>query len=39
MRALTELAAHDPRVTLVVGDLGYSVIEDFAQAFPDLLDR
>jgi len=34
MRVLTELAAQDRRVTLVVGDLGYSVIDDFAQTFP-----
>lgn len=31
---LSELAARDPRITLVVGDLGYSVVEPFAARFP-----
>ena len=35
IRTLTELAAKDPRVCLFVGDLGYSVIEEFAERFPD----
>jgi len=35
IEALNELAATDDRVCLVVGDLGYSVIEDFAQKYPD----
>ncbi len=35
IRALEELAARDSRVCLVVGDLGYSVIEKFAEAHPD----
>ena len=34
IRALEEAASADPRVTLVVGDLGYSVIESFAERFP-----
>jgi transketolase len=34
MRALFEEAAHDPRITLVVGDLGYSVVEEFASKYP-----
>lgn len=34
IRALEELAAADGRVTLVVGDLGYSVVEEFARRFP-----
>jgi transketolase len=34
IRALTELAAHDPRVLLLTGDLGYTVIEPFAERFP-----
>jgi len=33
--ALNELAESDPRVCLVVGDLGYSVIEEFASKHPD----
>ena len=35
IKALNELADTDPRVCLVVGDLGYSVIEDFANKHPD----
>jgi len=35
IRTATELAAKDPRVCLFVGDLGYSVIEEFAERFPD----
>lgn len=34
IQALTEAAAHDPRVTLVVGDLGFGVVTDFAKRFP-----
>jgi transketolase len=34
IRTLTQLAAEDSRFTLVVGDLGYSVVEEFAQRFP-----
>ena len=33
--ALNELADRDPRVCLVVGDLGYSVIEEFERKHPD----
>ncbi len=32
---LTAAAGKDDRIFLVVGDLGYSVIEDFAEAFPN----
>jgi transketolase len=32
---LSVLAREDPRVFLVVGDLGFSVIEEFAAEFPD----
>ncbi|WP_206367636.1 hypothetical protein [Sphingomonas piscis] len=32
---LTELAETNPQIALVVGDLGYSVIERFAERFPD----
>ncbi len=35
IQALNELAGKDPRVCLVVGDLGFSVIEEFAQKHPD----
>ena len=35
IRTLTDLAAKDRRVCLIVGDLGYSVIEEFAERFPD----
>lgn len=34
IRALTEAASADPRITLVVGDLGFSVVEEFAERFP-----
>jgi transketolase len=34
IQALNELADRDDRVCLVVGDLGYSVIEDFANKHP-----
>lgn len=35
IETLTELAAADPRVTLVTGDLGFGVVQDFAQRFPN----
>src|SRR2546429_5530524 len=35
IQTLNELADRDPRVCLVVGDLGFSVIEEFAQKHPD----
>ncbi|MCC7418401.1 MAG: transketolase [Acidobacteria bacterium] len=35
MRALTGLAARDPRVTFLTGDLGFSFVEAFAARFPD----
>lgn len=34
-QTLTEIAARDPRVWLITGDIGFSVLEPFAQAFPD----
>lgn len=34
IRALTELAAADERIVLVTGDLGYGVLQDFAERFP-----
>lgn len=34
IRALTDVAAADPRVVLLVGDLGYTVVEPFAEAYP-----
>ena len=33
--ALTELAERDERVVLLTGDLGFTVLEDFAARFPD----
>ncbi len=33
--ALLRLATHDPRIFLVVGDLGFGVTETFARRFPD----
>jgi transketolase len=35
VRALTELAAEDPRVMLVNGDLGFGVLTDFIARFPN----
>lgn len=35
IKALTELAAVDDRIVLVTGDLGFGVLQDFAQRFPD----
>ena len=35
IKALTELAEKDPRVTLLVGDLGFGVVTDFAKRFPN----
>lgn len=34
IRALTDLAAEDPSVMLVNGDLGFSVLDDFRARFP-----
>ena len=33
-RTLMELAKHDERINLVVGDLGFGVVEPFAEKFP-----
>ena len=35
IETLTELAATDPRVVLLTGDLGFGVVERFAQRFPE----
>ena len=35
VRALSELAAEDPSLVLVTGDLGFGVLTDFAARFPD----
>jgi transketolase len=32
---LLRLAEHDPRIWLVTGDVGYAVLEPFAERFPD----
>ena len=34
VRALTELAAEDPAVVLITGDLGFGVLTDFARRYP-----
>lgn len=34
IRTLSELAAEDPRVLLLTGDLGYTVVESYAERFP-----
>ena len=34
VRALTELAAGDPSVMLITGDLGFGVLTDFIRRFP-----
>jgi transketolase len=35
IRALSELAAQDERIILVNGDLGFGVLDDFREHFPD----
>jgi transketolase len=35
IETLTELAARDPRLLLLTGDLGYLALEPFAEAYPD----
>jgi len=35
VQTLTELAAQDPRILLLTGDLGYLALEPFADKFPD----
>jgi transketolase len=35
VETLSELAERDPRVALLTGDLGFTVIEDFAKRYPD----
>ena len=35
VRALSELAAEDPSVMLITGDLGFGVLADFAERFPE----
>ena len=35
IRSLVELAEDDPRVVLLTGDLGFMVVEPFADRFPD----
>ncbi len=34
-KTLVEVAETDPRINLVVGDLGFGVVEEFARRFPD----
>ncbi|MSO94531.1 MAG: 1-deoxy-D-xylulose-5-phosphate synthase [Thermoleophilia bacterium] len=35
IRTLVELADDDPRIMLLTGDLGFTVVESFAERFPD----
>lgn len=35
IETLSRMAARDPRITLVVGDLGFGVVDDYARRFPD----
>lgn len=35
IKALVELAERDPRIVLIVGDLGFGLLEPFAARFPD----
>jgi transketolase len=35
IETLSELARKDPKIILIVGDVGFSYIEDFAKEFPD----
>lgn len=35
LEKLTELAEKDPKVILIVGDVGFSFIEDFKERFPN----
>jgi transketolase len=35
VRAITGLAAEDPSLMLLTGDLGFGVLDDFARRFPD----
>lgn len=35
IKTLHEIAAYDPRVTLIVGDLGFGVVTDFAKRYPN----
>jgi transketolase len=35
IKTLFEIAAHDPRVTLIVGDLGFGVVTEFADRYPN----
>ena len=35
IHSLVALAERDPRVVLLTGDLGFTVVEDFAERFPD----
>jgi transketolase len=35
IKTLYEIAGRDPRVTLIVGDLGFGVVTDFARRYPN----
>jgi len=34
IRALTEAAAHDPRIVFLTADLGFKLFDDFASRYP-----
>ncbi len=34
IKRLCELAEHDPRITIITGDLGFGVLDDFQRRFP-----
>ncbi len=35
IKTLYEMAATDPQIMLVVGDLGFGVVTEFSQKYPD----
>ena len=35
IQTLTELATKDPRILLLTGDLGYTIVEPFSEKFPE----
>src|SRR6185312_8370374 len=35
VRTITEMAASDPRIVLLTGDLGFMALEPFAERFPE----
>ena len=35
LQTLTHLAEHDPRVILIIGDVGFSFVEEYKERFPN----